>query len=651
MPVAFQAPAPAAWGLNRTYPVGYAGPPDVATDPMAAYRYLDAKRQATVASYHQRPLIRLWDQDHKYIGTLASEMSGKVEELYADTGSANFVIRKDNWLSNFLLYDRLVESDLQITVDPIPTQQDWPLRWGGKVTALNAKRDSKGLHTVEFTCAHNREHLKHLLALCNPTSPPELQIPKMWILPLNCRSALTISLAFNLARQFEPFMSIPDNIMNPTSWLGTRAGDINPNGWPIQPQWLNVFTDQSRFEVFAAHATDFHTASASILEDAGCIWKAYTYLTTDPTSPNPELAGLGNPFGNLPNQLLGEVPIIGGELQAALGEITGVADGLLNMLPFGIGTAIEDIGPNIAKIIDTMSRPTRNAIILAAEDKSGVSGLTGTAADGAISFIASTADDLITDVLIPQYDPSGNGETAPLIQSWFGAAPKVPIITFYDGEYSAIIESNRIQHASTATTYELGGKSPGWVNDLITFGIKYMLSQISDVIPTPIFAYQQPGSPGLDELYQEELSDTVLAYQRFSDPTLELYAGEMSYKESFNSASSTAWTVSGILGLRDEQWKNRAYTSFNTSVRIFGSQWLPFLDYVLGDRVNWQMANTLYTDQVAGMRYMWDVSTPVNWEIAVGTNTNEMDPVSKALRGLAGIWNLFGMAMGSTQLF
>lgn len=595
--------------------VGLGGPPDPAKDPYSAYRYLDTRRETIIQSYHQRPMLRVWDENHEFIGHLTGEKSVQAEELYADTGSAGVVIRKNAWLSDFLLHDRRAEQDLHLTIDPVPTQQDWPLRWGGKVTSINGKRDSRGIHTVELQAAHNREHLKHVLALANPLFPPELQIPKMWILPMNCRSALTVSLWVNLARMFFPLLSIPANIFNPAAWLGTDIENLNPRNWPIQAQYLNPFFDVSRFEVFAAKAVDFHTASATILQDAGCIWRGYTWLTTDPTSPHPELSNLGDFFG--------------------LSQDPG---------PIGI------VSRQLAAITRDLSRPTRNCVVLACEDKSGVTGMTGTAIDGPINLIATSADNLITSTLVPQYDANGDGQTDPLIAKWFGAAPAPPWVIFGDNTISQIIESNRTQHCSTATTVYVGGRSPAWVNQLISFGIKYALAQLSAIIQASIFgSYQVPGTPGLDELYQGQLDDTVLAYQRNSDLELEIYAGDLAYKESMNNASSTAYTIAGVLGLRDEHWKTRAYTSFKTKVRI--GPYVPGLDFSLGDRVGFMMANIMYVDQVAGIGYSYDENTPLTWEISVGTDNNEQDPVTKALRGLSGIWNLFGMAMGSTELF
>ena len=586
--------------------IGSGGVPDQNTNPLEAYRYIEARRQTITDALRQRPLIRLWDKDMQYIGQIAQEKSVQVEEVAADSGGASIVIRRDNWLSETILYDRRAVEDLHITLDPVATQTNWRTRWGGKVTAVNAKRGQDGLHTVELQAVSNREHLKHILCAATPFSPPEFQPLKMWMLPFNCRTALTISLFINLARQYEPFLAIPTNILNPVHWLTTEIGNINPLNWPVQPQFLNIFTDQSRLEIFTSRWSDFHTSSQSMLEDSGCQWRAYTWLTEDEDSPHPELAQIGN---GLPGKLINQV-----------------AQGL--------------------------TRPTRNCVVMAVEDKSGVTGPTGTLLDGPINLIAATADDLLTETLVPQYDQNGDGQTDPLIRKWFGVAPEVPWVTFRDGDYSAIVESQRVIHASTARSIVVGGKSPGWVNELQTFGIKYGLAQISQAIMAgPAGTYEQPGSPGLEEVYQGQCDDMILAYQRFTDPIRALQAGDFAFLENFEQGSSgSAYTVSGELDIRTGQWKSRAYTNFKVSIRN-GFPWVANMDFTLGDRVSFEMANVLLVDHVSAIRYKWDKDSPVRVELSVGNDNQEGDPVGRAVKALAGFWNIFGTFAGSSTLF
>lgn len=599
-PLSYKTPS-----VLPSYQIGADAPP-VQLDPISAYNYLYKRRQTLIDSVNQRPLLRLWDRNMNPIGTIGKEQSVMVEEVMADSGSGNCVIRQDNWLSNFILYDRRAEEDLHFTLDPIPTKRSWRTRWGGKITNIHAKRDNTGLHTVEMEMVHNREHVKHLLAGANPVLPPEVQYPQMFLLPWNCRTALFIAGSINLARQYEPFLAIPDNIANPFGWVESlNSGpsfDINPLSWPIQFAFVNTLVDQSRTEVFASKWNDFHSASMPSLQDAGVIMRAYTFLTEDEESPHPELAEL---MGNFTEELI---------------------------------------------------RPTRNCIILALEDKSGVTGPTGTLLDGPINLIASVADNGITDTLIP--DPAtaellGLADTqsptgiTPIISQWFDVAPKPPWVIFKDNDYSGIIESNRSQHGATAKTAMTGSHSPGWVNDLQTWGIRYALAEISAVA---FGGEQVPGSPGLDNIYNGEFDNSLLAYQRFTDPVRSIYMGDFGFLEHFESGSGTAYVISGEIALRTGLWKSRAFTSFSTSIRN-GAPYLYDYDFTLGDRLGFTMAHAIYVDQCSAARRSYDLNKPMTLELVIGSGVLDTDPLSMATHALANVWNLFGAFMGSSDLF
>jgi putative transposase len=166
-----------------------------------------------------------------------------------------------------------------------------------------------------------------------------------------------------------------------------------------------------------------------------------------------------------------------------------------------------------------------------------------------------------------------------------------PTVVFQDVEYSGITESNHMVNGTAAKSIVTGGKSPGWVNGLITFSIQYGLSQLADVIEFAYDAsglgsviaegaYQPVGANGLFALYQGDFDDTLLAYQRFTDPARALYTGDMGFLEEFHQGAGTAYTISGVLSLR------------------------------AGDC-----------------------------------------PVSKAMMAIAGIWNLFGMMQGQSDIF
>ena len=117
----------------KTLPVvggdGFA--PDPVKAPISAYRYLDAKRDLIDAEARTRPLVRLWDNHMRYIGTIASEKSLNAEELLHDTGQADIVLSGDDWVLDLMRRDVRKDEDLHVTIDPYPHNRSWRWRWAG----------------------------------------------------------------------------------------------------------------------------------------------------------------------------------------------------------------------------------------------------------------------------------------------------------------------------------------------------------------------------------------------------------------------------------------------------------------------------------------------------------------------------------------
>jgi hypothetical protein len=569
--------------------IGALSAPVPVTDPMAAYRYLRGRRDIIAGAGKQRPLIRMQDKNLDHIAVIGNEMSCVAEEVATESGSATVVLRGGDYLADFVRKAVRLDEDLHLSVDPVPSRPSWKTRWGGKITRINAKRNSSGIHTVELQATSNREHLKTLLVGATPVSPPEFQPLKMWFLPGNARTICAATLAINLARLYSQPLSFITNILNPAGWFQGGISNIDPLAWPLQVQFVNPLLDQSRTSILIGSWTDFHSATADLLQDAGVIARAYTFFTEDEDNPHPEL-------------------------EALAGDLADVA------------------------------RPHRNCVVFAFEDKSGYEGPTGTAVDGVINLFASTADDLITETVFP-IDADDDGEVDPLFRRILGVAPEKPWAIFWESQHSGIVDSSYVQHKGPVLTAMTGGHSPRIVNDLQTFGIKYGLAKLSEVLPGGL---QAPGSPGLDELYQGQFDDTLFAHMRFTDPKRRVLTGDLAYQELYERG--TAYVASALLVLRQLNWKRRAYRSFKTSIRN-GAPYVINEDIVLGDRVGFEQDGILYVDQVFAIRYEYDRSRPVTYSVSVGDDRKEDDPLSQGLRALQGVSAMVSMALGQGTVF
>jgi hypothetical protein len=594
--------------------------PDSERHPMAALQYMRNKSDVIRASANQRPMIRLGDKNLTLVAELTGEMSCEYEELAADTGQARYVVRYENWIVDYIVNRTRVDEDLHLIIDPTPTERDWRTRWGGKIHTINVQRHEDGTSTVELIALSMREHAKKLLFAANPFFAPELQIPKMWILPGPIKTVLFMSMFVNLARLFVPGLSFITNAFNPAAWLNPLGPEslfnVDPLNWPIQVAFVNPILDTSRWGVLGATWTDWHSATMDLLKDAGAILRCYTWLDEDADSPHEEMQDV------------------------------------IDVLPEGIS------GPLTALI-----RPRRNCIVFRVEDWSSHEGPSGTPFDGLLNTIGVTLDDLFTSVFIdgdsgqtldgsPLFDIDNQN---PLFATLLGTAPKPPKVVWRDTQFSAIVSATHTLHKGPVKTLMTGGKSPAIVNELITFGIKYGLSQLSTMINAAIgtfvnTAFEMPGTPGLEELYQGQLSDTVMAWQRLTDPVRALWTGDLAYQEHFERGSGTAYTLAGWLTIREARYKTRAYRSFRATVRN-GWPWILDRDARLGERTGWEFDQVIYVDQIMALKRGWNRKKPVLSTVSVGDDQDADDLFARGMRVLQSIYSLFGAFLGEGTLF
>lgn len=610
--------------LGGVFPqaLGADGAPDLLKEPDMSFRYLNGRRQVIQDSVKQRPLIRLADKDMNLVGDIVGERRFSVEELYADSGKLTGAIRYGNWLTDYMVHETRVHEDLHILVDPIPTQEDWRTRWGGKITGIQAKKDSGGIHTVEFEAISNREHAKHLLFGANPIFPPEVQLPKMWVLPGPTRTILYVSMMVNLARLFMPGLSTITNGLNPFGVFNPLNLDsilnLDPMAWPLQAAFVNPAFDQSRWGVVAATWTDWHQAMNDILTDAGCIFRAYTWLTTDKDTPHQELA-----------------------------DVISLA------------------GP-LEKPIDELIRPVRNCVVFGLENWSAQRGPSGTSFDGLLNLMGVTLDDLITPITInlttgetidpgnvldgePIEDAAGDDRTH-LFERFLGVAPDPPRCIWWEGDYNGQIEAGITLHKGPVRTVMTGGRSPSIVNQAQTFAIRYALAQLSAVISYGLGAYQQPGTPGLENLYQGQLDNTLFAWERFTDPVRALWTGAFAWQEDMERGSGTAYTLSGVMTLRVGNWKRRAYHGFRCVV-LNGHPHIVDVDIRLGENGGFEFDHIIYVDQLTAFKREWDRDKPVQVTLSIGDDRDKEDPFARGMRAVAAMWSLLGQFLGEGTIF
>lgn len=547
---------------------------------------LHDRRQAYQSRKVPQPLIRLWDKEMQLIARIVIPESWECEEIAHDNGMARIdIVGKDNdWLREILMFKTRPAEDLHITIDPNPDRPtDWKNRWGGKVETITDV-ETKGKPTVTtITAVSNRIHLRHVLLAAMPVLPHAVQIPKMFLWGGPAVTACASAVMVNLFRIYSinGWWPIPRNLFAPETWLE----NLSPLNWPVQVMPVNPLLDQSRWITIGARWQDAETVLTPAMKDAGVICHAYTWLPGDP-------APYSHVFGK------------------ALGELL---------------------------------KPTRACVILSFEDQSGVGGPTGTAIDGLINLFAVTLDDLFTETLIA-VDGDGDGEIDPFIRKLLGVAPKRPPFVYRDTGYGGVLGRTTVVHKAKAITIVVGGRSPGWVNQAIAFGIRYGLSQIAAAITsTPGAPAQVTGSEGLDNLYQGQLDDTLLAFMPFVDPRRSAAVGPYARNEHFEQGSG--FTISSIMSARQGWWATRPYTSMKFD--IDDSLYRIGEDIGLGSRVSAERKGVIYTDQIMAIKRTGDRNTSGRPVISFGDDSREEDPVAQGFAAIANVANFAAMLAGS----
>ena len=552
---------------------------------------LHDRRHAYQSRKVPQPLIRIWDKEMRAIARVEIPESWDCEEIAHDNGMARIeLVGKDNeWIRDLILFKTKPAEDLHITIDPDPSKpHDWRNRWGGKVESIiDVERANKPTVTT-ITAVSNRIHLRHIMLAASPILPHAIQIPKMFLWGGPCVTTCATAVLINLFRIYtlNGFWPLPRNLFDPLAWIN----NINPLNWPIQVMPVRPIVDQSRWVTIGSRWQDAESILTPVMKDAGVICHAYTWLPGDPA-----------PYSHV-------------------------------------------FGPDLGELL----KPTRACVILSFEDQSGVNGPTGTAIDGLLNLFAATADDIFTETLFA-VDGDGDGVTDPFIRKILSVAPKRPPFVYRDTGYGGTLSKTLAVHKSKAITIVVGGRSPGWVNQAITYAIRYGISQLAQTITLPGTATQIPGSEGLDNLYQGQLDDTMLAFMPFVDPMRSGMVGSYARNEHFEQPGGSAFTMSSVMTARQGWWATRPYSSMRFD--IDDSLYRIGEDIRLGSRVSAERKGVLYTDQIMAIKRSGSRNSSGRPIISFGDDSREEDPVAQGFSAIAKVANFAAALAGSGSVF
>ncbi|QPO17108.1 minor tail protein [Gordonia phage Lilbeanie] len=285
----------------------------------------------------------------------------------------------------------------------------------------------------------------------------------------------------------------------------------------------------------------------------------------------------------------------------------------------------------------TLNKPT---LVMDVKNKSGYRGPTGTLLDGAATFIAQVAEDLINEVGTQiSYTPSPEYSVA----GFLGTTRENPWVVFRDPRNTygrgGVEKYRMIVNKATASTIVTGGHSPEWVNA----GIKLLMNAALGYLGMLI------GNPALGlGIFEGQVENVILAFHRVHNPIAAQKMGAQGppFGEYWESSGATGASFSALQAIRVGFFRARAYRVFEVTVRP-GRPYYPGAHFDIGDRVSAEIGKTrvIYTDYCYSIDTSWSrTSDPVD-VVMIGDGSVEDTPGAILSRQIAMIKD-FTQAIG-----
>lgn len=580
--------------------------PFTGTDHDAFTAWARELREYRIERAYDRPVIKLYDGDWNFRGTVYGEIDGHITQIVNEPGIIQLRLPIDlddprrTWAAFWALDEEARgTSNIHIIVETMGA------RIGGRMNPKNGvtvTRDKDG-DEVTINFLDDISELQFVHTAGNPFLPISLiQQPKAWMLLLQADYGILLTMAANLLRlQLTNIdISVLLDMLNPANWNIEGLFNLFTGIWQqsqivIKPRHFGDSVAPLALVVGSINTNIFDVA-APILEDAELQWELRRWLTGDP-EPWP---GAGTNWRN-------------GTLMVGIVDKSG----------FRQGTSI---GGNL------------------------LTGLTRSIAD-VLSNHVEDSYDLFTGATIDE-----DGYRLPGL---LGTLPQHPYVVYRDGDITGIQTSSFSRSPGGAGRITVGGQSMPGVNELISAAINYGGDVLGDNLSVVISAFAgvnvTVGSLGgaIDSFLNPIYRDSILAH--ISVPLLLRVSkqGWGHYLETTSTNITQAFTAASIMDLRRRRRETDPDTAFTLQVAN-ASPWLigdnGFGHWWLGDRVGGTQKYLMPRVFVRRNRQLtldWGQAKGLTIEAEFGDTRNEKDAierltelVSKSMSGLQqiGLW-------------
>lgn len=516
------------------------------------------QRDARIRARREKPIVRLWDGDWRFVGQVDGDLQGGVGWKLNDTGMGEVHLPIHHWLAKWALdVDSRDTDNIHITVDKDGT------RWGGRMRRLHLRKDKDGTRRVVLPFLHDYEEMKRIQIWSNPFLPAAVQFPRAQVMAGPSAWTLKVILLMNLRRLYNSNWWMPIDPLDGSSW-----GGADFSNWPIVVKPGRLIDDGTPWTIVSSRFKFWHDLAESTLGDAQLMVECRRWLTGDPPPW---------PGANLRNGTL----------------VIDIVDKSGHWWADGHGSG----GNILTGITRTITNLATNLI------------------DEEQSLIDEPHD-------VDEYSEPG----------WLGTNPKQPFVTYRDGAVTGVEAAEYTWEPAQATRITGGGHSMPGVNEGISAAIQLAGNTLGQ------FVFVPTAGTIADTILRPIYEDTLLAWMSLESPVRAMRAGWSHYKEHFARGSDRAYTISGLVAMREGFWETRPRTSHQLQIAD-GAPWFIGENgkghFFLGDRISSTVEGLpdgkLVVEQVTELDFSWG-RDHMGWNITLGDPRSGESGTARAIR-------------------
>ena len=242
-------------------------------------------REYRIERAYDRPIVKLYDGDWNYRGTVYGEISGRVNPIVNQTGTIQLTLPIDlddprrTWAAFWALDEEGRQTrNIHIVVETMGARISGRMKPQNGVTITRGEQGD--VVTIDFL--DDIAELAHVHTAGNPFLPLALiQQPKAWMLLAQADHGLLLTLAANLLRLQLTNIQLPTDLLDPATWPANPLDLWGQSQIVVMPRAIADSAAPLSLIVGSIRTSIFDVA-APILEDAELQWWTRRYLAGDP---------------------------------------------------------------------------------------------------------------------------------------------------------------------------------------------------------------------------------------------------------------------------------------------------------------------------------------------------------------------------------